>query len=259
MRRKRNAVVQALSDFSTAGVTGGILNLITPLPSGLQALVTLGIPMLACMYNVGDRTITNRLASKDKEKVERILYDLQIEMEKRGLEDLRRFVQFDFSTEEYAIVEELVKQSINAKNEWIRKLAASILVTVGSQEVKNLKGMERCLRFMTELDDLDTQLLMLHIYINHVHLVDRNKIIAEAQEIKQKIIEDDTVYAQSIKVSAEKLAFLGLVMRSTSMYPYEDEENSKKRIIDDFLSKNTGEITAHCISFLSFLQGTLNE
>ncbi len=259
MRRKKNAVFQALSDISTAGVTGGILNLITPLPLGLQTLVTLGIPALACIYNVGDRTMADRIERKDKEKLEKILSDLQVEMRKRELEDLRRFVQFDFSTEEYAIVEELVKQSINAKNEWIRKLAASILVTVGSQEVKNLKGMERCLRYINELDELDTQLLILHISTNHTRLVDRNKIIAEAQDIKRAIIEDDTVYAQSIKVSADKLAFLGLVMRSTSMYPHKDEENSKKRIIEDFLSKNTEDVTAHLISFLSFLQGTLNE
>lgn len=252
---------ETISDVSTAGVVSGIiLATVNCLPVGMQTLLTLGIPALACTYNFGNRVINERIAKKDKEKIDSLIYELHQEMAKRQLADLSRFLEFDFSPEVYATVEELVREGINAKNRWTRKLVALILVTVGSTEGEMPQGLQRCLSILRELDDLDVRLLTLHT-INSLPMAgeDINNSKDELAAVHDQLLLDVDVSAQSIKVSADRLAAFGLIMHGCSLYPYDDEHSkhsNKKEMIADFLAQTRSDITAIFLDFSRFLQHT---
>jgi len=249
---------QTISDLGTAGTIGGILTLIGTYSTGVQTLITLGIPALGCMYNLGNRIITEKIATKDREKIEKLHCEIATEMQKRNIQELNRFVEFDFSTEEFVMIEELVKHSINAKNNWTRRLASSFLVTIGSKSLDDLIGLQRCVSILAELDEIDVKLLYLHLCVTFAYL-DPEKVELEFSEIKNELLADKTVFAQSIRVSSAKLESLGLVMRGCSRYPYDDERGNKPEMIDDFLSKNRNEVTMHCQVFQRFLKGTIKD
>ena len=100
------------------------------------------------MYNLGNRIITDKIATKDREKIEKLHKEIVAEMQKRNIQELNRFVEFDFSTEEFVMIEELIKHSINAKNDWTRRLASSVLVTVGSESLDDSNGMRVVFQFL---------------------------------------------------------------------------------------------------------------
>ena len=67
------------------------------------------------------------------------------------------------------MIEELIKHSINAKNDWTRRLASSVLVTVGSESLDDSNGM-RCVSILAELDEIDVKLLYLHLCVTFSYL-----------------------------------------------------------------------------------------
>lgn len=216
----------------------------------------LGLPALGCLFNFGDRVYNERLAQKDKEKFEKILSDIQDEMKKRGVSDLYRFIDFNFSTEEYATIEGLIKSALNAKNSWIRKLIACILVTAGTVETRNQKGFERCATMLDELDSLDVQLLLLLMLSANI-IAKGEEAQKQANEIFEYLINDNSVYAQSINSSSLKLKSLGLIISSSSLHPYDDETlGNKKEMIEQFVHINVHEITAHLYLLIEFIMGT---
>lgn len=254
-----NIVKQTLataSDLTTAGIVGGVISLVNNLPSGVQGLVTLGLPALACTYNVVSRIKNEKIQEKDYEKLTKLVHEIKQEMKTREIEDLNKFVNFDISTEEYAAVEELVREAINSKGIWIRKLSSSILVTVGSEEENNLREFQRCIKIIKELDDLDIRLLILHININY-NKKNKYKLRKEYEQIQEELINDDAVYAQSIKISSERLSLLGLVSRPCSRYTYDDNNANKIEMIQDFITQNHSEITPYLLIFQRFINGTL--
>ncbi|MDU4800952.1 MAG: hypothetical protein E6X81_08120 [Clostridium butyricum] len=244
------------SDLTTAGIFGNIISLVNNLPAGVQGLVTLGLPALACTYNTVSRINNQRIQEKDYEKLTKLVYEIKQEMKVREIEDLNKFINFDISTEEYAAIEELVREAINSKGIWIRKLASSILVTAGSEEENNLIEFQRCIKIIKELDDLDIRLLILHININ-CNRGDKHKLRKEYEQIQEELINDDTVYAQSIRISSERLSLLGLISRPCSLYPYDDNNVNKVEMIQDFINQNHFEITPYLVIFQKFVNGTI--
>ncbi|WP_123053472.1 hypothetical protein [Clostridium sp. JN-1] len=245
-----------VSDLTTAGIAGDIISLVSKLPQGVQNLVALGLPALACTYNTISRINNQRIQKKDYEKISKLIEELKQEMEIRKIKDLQKFIGLDISTEEYAAIEELVKEAINSKNIWIRKLAASMLVTVGSEEENDLRGFQRCIRVIKELDDLDIRLLIIHMNI-HYNREGNDTLRKESEQLKKDLIEDDTIYAQSINVSSKRLSLLGLVSHECSMHPYDGSDCNKADIIGDFIAQNSSDVTPYLVLFQRFVNGTL--
>jgi len=250
--------MDTISDLGTAGIISGtITTIVTGLPIGVQTLISLGLPFLGCIYNYQNRIGSEVIEEKKKEQLGKLVNELKGFMSGRGLEDLNRYVKMDFSTEEYAIVEKLVQEGINAKNFWIRKLAAGMIVTIGSSEELDVKGIYRGLKIIEELDDLDIRLLLLHAYITEYRKDTTNVgLHSEAQILKADILSDPSVLSQHIYISSRNLEQLGLVRRKCELYPYEASEN-KAEMLDNFLSLNREEITPVFIVFQNCIKGII--
>lgn len=243
-------IPETISDFSTAGVVSSILLAsINNLPHGIQTLISFGIPSLACIYNICDRSINERIAKKDAEKIDALLKELQLQMKMKNISDLQRFIDLDFSPETYANIEQLVKNGINSKSKWIRKLIALTLVNIGSAEIPNEQGLDRYIKILQELDDVDIRLLILYNYRINNQFKSQKCI-----SVFDDICSDDSASAISIKVSGIKLSNLGLVIRISTLQPYDDNDNcNKKKMIEDFLSVNYNEPTKILSDFFKFL------
>lgn len=180
-----NRTNDAMADLCTAGVVGSVLTSLGTLPPGLETLALLGIPILGCIYNHQRRMSTGRLEEKTKDKVIRLFEDIRVQMQQRNLDDLSRFVGMNFSTEMYSTIEEIVREGVNAKSQWVRHMIASVLVTVGSVE-HDFKDLYRYLRILQELDDLDTELLLLHIHSQRSHEVHQSYEMSREQYSRLK-------------------------------------------------------------------------
>ena len=179
-------------------------------------------------------------------------------MQQRNLDDLSRLVGMNFSTEMYSTIEEIVREGVNAKSQWVRHMIASVLVTVGSVE-HDFKDLYRYLRILQELDDLDTELLLLHIHSQRSHEVHQSYEMSREQysRLKDGLLYDDTIFAMSISLSTKRLERLGLVRRSCGRVPYDDDISNKAEKLEDFLVLNCQETTCVLTRFIVLLQGFL--
>lgn len=235
------------SDLVTAGVVNTAIVSIFGVPTpGIQVLLGMGLPAFACAYNFAARVFDDRLAQKDNEKLRAFLQELKLAMDRVQVVDLERFIGLDFSTEEYAVMEELIREGISAKSKWVRKCVAYSLVKIGSGQADE-RSLYRYLRTLQELDDLDLKLLLLVAF-------QREGKREEFESVSAEIMGDPTIYALSIRVSGDKLARLGLTEKRPQLNPRDDEKQNKDQMIGDFLRLSPEEDTPLCREFMEMIQ-----
>lgn len=108
---------------------------------------------------------------KRKKKLIKLIESLEAAMEERNIQELQHFVNLDFPIEVYCVVEEIIKESINAKGKWFRKFSSKIIITIGHDDnPDNLLGKQRCLEILKEVNEVDLQLLFYMNYIGSIIL-----------------------------------------------------------------------------------------
>ncbi|PIC66761.1 hypothetical protein CSV71_08080 [Sporosarcina sp. P21c] len=256
MNRKKELLSSA-SDLTTAGVFTGILSYITKLPPGIDNILSMALPALACSSNAVLRLQNEKVLNKDKQKVEALARDLQLVMNERKINELKHFTSLDFPIEIYSVIEEIIKEAVNAKGTWLRKLASHILVTIGSDdEPTHLEGKRLCLDLIKELNETDVKLLLLFQAKSRLlfdKYCDEEKLKLEFKKVLNELLNDEGVYAQTILSSSIKLSNLGLISRDCGMTPYDDEFGNKDAMIRDFLVQNQNNVTAHFTVFRKYL------
>lgn len=247
------------SDVTTAGIPTGIMNLFDVLPPDLQTVLSLALPALACGYNSFNRIGNEKIAKKDIEKLELFINDLKSAMEQRQIQELQNFTNLDFPIEMYSVVEDIIKEAVNAKGKWLRKLAAHFVVIIGSVDHPNFQaGKQFCLEIVKDLNEIDLKLLLLYELTrerypdSEIDFENRQKDIAE---VKDELSIDPNVFAHTILISSKKLSRLGLVMRETTLTPYDDENGNKDGMINNFISLNRKDVTAYFSRFQRYIHG----
>ncbi|MGR0330665.1 hypothetical protein ACUU9X_21980 [Bacillus cereus] len=256
--KKKNPIVKGtISDLTTAGIPATLLSVVLNLPPHLSTIAIVALPALACYYNYDSRVKNAKVEEKDKEKLVNLIKSLEAAMEERNIHELQHFVNLDFPTEVYCVVEEIIKESINAKGKLFRKFSSKIIVTIGHDDDPNeLLGKQRCLEILKEVNEVDLQLLSLyelHRQYNTRKSAEREeKIKRLVQEIEDEILQNKEIYAFTLYSSAQKLHRLGLTMTECQLYPNDDGNNNKPEMIENFITLNSREITPHYIDFLRY-------
>lgn len=257
-KKKINKVlVNTVSDFTTAGTVTGLLPFILQLPPDFQTIVNLGLPALACGNNFVQRIQNDKIIKKDREKIELFVIELKNSMEQRDIKQLQNFISLNFPIEIYSVVEEIIKEGINAKGKWLRKLAAEIIVVIGAiDNSKSMAGKQLCLEILKVLNEIDIKLLLLYEMarkMNRDRDINLERIDKIREEVINELLSDEDVLAHSIWVSSNKLTGVGLVMRDTSLYPYDDPHSNKKEMIENFIALNHTEETAYYTQFIKYI------
>lgn len=258
--KAKKEIIDTSSDLITSGTVTGVMSLIISLPPDIQTVVSLALPALACGSNLISNLHNERIFKKDKAKIEAFVNDLKKAMEKHRVKDLQHFTSLNFPIEIYSVVEDIIKEAVNAKGSWLRKLAAHFIVIIGSADDPNrIAGKQLCLEIIKELNENDLKLLLLYELSRQEYHDDREinskKINDEKEAVMQELLEDPNVFAHTILVCSNKLSRLGLVMRGVALHPYDDERSNKQPMIIDFLSQNRGEVTAYYSSFRKYIHG----
>lgn len=161
--KSKNELKNITSDVITTGIPTDITSLIEVLPTDLQTVLSLALPALACVYNSFNRVENEKITKKDIEKIEVFVGDLKSAMEQRQIQELQHFTNLDFPIEMYSVVEEIIKEAVNAKGKWLRKLAAHFVVIIGSVDHPSYQaGKQFCLDIIKELNENDLKLLLLY-------------------------------------------------------------------------------------------------
>lgn len=190
-----------------------------------------------------------KVLEKDKQKISSFNEDVEVAMKNKRIDDLKNFVSLDFPIEIYSIIEEIIKESINAKGKWLRKFAANIIVTIGSEDAPNLmQGKRLCLNLLKELDEVDIKMLFLYEVLRKATYekdINKEEINLMDQELRKELLNDTSIYAQTILTSSTKLKNLGLIEWECSLKPFDGLKGNKKEMIENFLSLNQSDATAH--------------
>ncbi|MES5949173.1 hypothetical protein ACWKT7_23255 [Bacillus toyonensis] len=256
--KKKNPIVKdTISDVTTAGIPGTLISVLFNLPPHLSTIVTMALPALACYYNYDSRVKNAKVEEKEKEKLIKLIESLEAAMEERNIQELQHFVNLDFPTEVYCVVEEIIKESINAKGKWFRKFSSKIIITIGHDDnPDNLLGKQRCLEILKEVNEVDLQLLFLyelHRQYNTENIAGREEEIkCLVETIENEIIQNKDIYAFTLYFSAQKLHRLGLTMIECQLHPNDDGNNNKFEMIQNFISLNSRDVTPHYTEFLRY-------
>ena len=88
----------------------------------------MALPALACYYNYDSRVKNAKVEEKEKEKLIKLIESLEAAMEERNIQELQHFVNLDFPIEVYCVVEEIIKESINAKENGLENSHQKLLL-----------------------------------------------------------------------------------------------------------------------------------
>lgn len=223
---------------------------ITSLSPGIRNILTLSLSSLACGSNAVMSLKNEEVIRKDIEKVEKFVESLQSTMEERNITELKYFLNLNFPSEIYSVIEEIIKEAVNVKGSWTRKLASQMIVTIGSEdEPTMMNGKRMCLDILKELNETDIKLLALYeIKIKAVQMnksFDNNKCEKSFCEIREDILDDEYIFSQSILSSSIKLANLGLINESCGLTPYDGENKNKEQMLENFLRQTWQQPTPH--------------
>lgn len=177
---------------------------------------------------------------KEREKIYKLLIDIQKNMNELDLKTLRNFNQISFSLEIHSVIQEIIEEGIHAKGIYLRKIIANSITYIGSaDDPKDLHGKALCLELIRQLNEIDVQLLLIY----HLSLQRRRCKTSdeELQKSIESILKENTIHEQQLHISTKKLFTLGLVVNETPRGRKMNNKSAKEDQIDLFISRNNEE------------------
>ncbi|UYW72281.1 hypothetical protein [Bacillus cereus] len=239
---------ELLANAATSGVLSKLIELSTKGGGDLGLFLSLGIPSLGVASTLFDSFNSKKnmaVLELELEKLKRAVELIDTKMEKHELTELINLSGTNLNLTMYEFLRNAFTEAVNAKTEKIREYCASFITFVGGFDFKeediDYRRLYRYLDYLKQLDELDFNLLEIHLLSIQAFQERQNEEVAKKlQETKRILFEDKSVTTLEIKLSINKLARLGLFEKETGLYSYEDE-NTKNNMIEQVRQVNSLE------------------